>query len=290
MWRRHRTPRPALPRLPGVADVALPDQLGFAAAASLPRLSQVGGVPEPVRAVLMRVAGHGLYHAVLYVPGRPGGEYVEVDQSTSAPLTGPDGSLGPVPVGSDHQRRPARPGPGPAGEGPHPRRARRTRADLAGRRPPDLRRVGARRRHGHRVERDACVERQHGHRRAGPPAHDHSAPRGRPRSPRPPPAPVLRSMRADGTVGDERPVPGPGRHVVAGDGVEPRGLGRLRRLLRHRRSPPWRAATRGCMPCSSTSCPMPGCSRRRRRAGPQGSLVARGWAPQDVLLYTSTSG
>ncbi len=98
----------ALPLLPNVADVALPNRLGFAADVVLPRISDLGGVSGSVRAVLLRHDGSGGYTPVLYVPGRSRGAYVEVDPVHLGPLTNADGFrfayLGPTTIAADRHR------------------------------------------------------------------------------------------------------------------------------------------------------------------------------------------
>ncbi len=79
-----------LPRLPSAADLALPVHLGVGPEAVLPRLSDLGGVDQPVRAVLLRRDGTRLL-PVLYVPDRTDGPYVAVDALPLQPLTASDG-------------------------------------------------------------------------------------------------------------------------------------------------------------------------------------------------------
>jgi len=97
-----------LPPLPQASDISLPGRLGFAADATLPRLADLGGLAQPVRAVLLRHVDGGASHPVLYVPDRRDGAYVEDDSVTLRPLTDADGYsfayLGPSTIAEDRHR------------------------------------------------------------------------------------------------------------------------------------------------------------------------------------------
>ncbi len=95
-----------LPRMPGADAQGLPDRMTFDPGEALPTLTLLGGMDRPVRAVLLRTVGVGIYHPVLYLPGGPN-PYVEVDSVTLGEVSGNEGmatSLGVRAINPDLRR------------------------------------------------------------------------------------------------------------------------------------------------------------------------------------------
>ena len=279
-----------LPRLPGIGDVALPEQLGFAATASLPPLSQVGGIAEPVRAVLLRALGDGTYHAVLYVPGRPGGEYVEVDTVALEPLTRADGSsagyLGARTITDDrHGIALVQPG-------------KVLTLDV---RDGSLRTwpvadhlvSGGWARDNVTVIASSATRAWSINTATGGPARRLTVtalPGQAALATDPSGTPVLRSARADGTVGDERAVPALATTWWQDTVSNLEGWSASGAFF----DTSVQAVASGYQGLYAVQFDIVAHGRLLAApdvAGvPKGGLVARGWAPQDVLLYSSTSG
>ncbi len=279
-----------LPRLPGIGDVSLPERLGFTATASLPPLSQVGGIAEPVRAVLLRALGDGTYHAVLYVPGRPGGTYVEVDTVALEPLTHADGSsaghLGARTITDDrHGIALVQPG----------KILTLDARDGSLRTWPvaDHLLSGGWARDNVTVIASGATQLWSIDTATGGPARRLTGlalPGRAALVTDPSGTPVLRSARADGTLWDERTVPALATTWGQDTVSNLEGWSASAALF----PTSVRAVASGYQGLYAVQFDVVAHARLLAASDvagvPRGSLVARGWAPQDVLLYTSTSG